>query len=72
MGKFVGQKYRYGQLVVEVSRVSDVSETIRKFQCTVRGYGHNNPTPRKTYFIDAETNAKASRIALEKYKQEPR
>ena len=70
MGKLAIQKYRYGGLVVEVAKMVDLDENMRKFQCLVRGYGHNNPAPRKKYTVCAETNAKASRIALQVYKME--
>ena len=61
------QKYRYGGLVVEVVKIAAVSDYMGKFQCLVRGYGHGNPAPRKKYTVEAETNAKASRIALQMY-----
>ena len=67
---FAVQKYRYGGLVVEVAKMVDVNENVRKFQCLVRGYGHNNPAPRKKYTVVSETNAKASRIALQAYQEE--
>lgn len=70
MGKYAVQKYRYGDMVVEVAKIVDVTENIRKFQCLVRGFGHGNQTPRKQYIIETETNAKASRLALQMYKQE--
>lgn len=64
---FNAQKYRYGGLVVEVTKIVAVSDYMGKFQCLVRGYGHNNTEPRKKYTVEAETNAKASRIALQMY-----
>lgn len=64
------QKYRYGDLIVEVWRISDVSLYVGRFQCLVRGYGHGNTAPREIYIVDAETNAKASRNALQRYKDE--
>lgn len=63
------QKYRYGGMVVEVFKISE-DAGMGKFKCLVRGYGHNNKEPRKEYDIQAETNAKASRLALQKYKEE--
>ena len=47
-----------------------VQKYSRKFQCLVRGFGHGNQTPRKQYIIETETNAKASRIALQAYQEE--
>ena len=64
---FNAQKYRYGGLVVEVTKIVAVSYYMGKYQCLVRGYGHNNTEPRKKYTVEAETNAKASRIALQMY-----
>ena len=64
---FNAQKYRYGGLVVEVVKIMAVSDYMGKFQCLVRGYGHGNTAPRKKYTVEAETNAKASRIALQMY-----
>ena len=64
---FAVQKYRYGGLVVEVAKIVAVSDYMGKFQCLVRGYGHGNPAPRKKYTVEAETNAKASRIAVQMY-----
>ena len=64
---FAVQKYRYGGLVVEVAKIVAVSDYMGKFQCLVRGYGHGNPAPRKKYTVEAETNAKASRLALQMY-----
>ena len=68
---FNAQKYRYGGLVVEVTKIVAVSDYMAKFQCLVRGYGHNNPAPRKKYDeIQTESNAKVSRIALQMYQKE--
>lgn len=67
---FAVQKYRYGGLVVEVVKILAVSDYMGKFQCLVRGYGHGNQAPRKKYTVEAETNAKASRIALQMYNAE--
>ena len=64
---FAVKKYRYGGLVVEVAKIVAVSDYMGKFQCLVRGYGHGNTAPRKKYTVEAETNAKASRIALQMY-----
>ena len=64
------QKYRYGNLVVEVCRLEEKDGGKSKYKCLVRGYGHNNKEPRGTYEVETETTAKASRIALEIYKRE--
>ncbi len=66
---FYSQKYKYGNLVVEVRRVADIRNGGR-FKCVVRGFGHNSPAPRGEYIVEAETNAKASRNALQMYKDE--
>lgn len=63
------QTYRYGILAVDVTKQKDVAGTIRSFQCIVRGYDHNNTVPREKYTIEAETNAKAGRIALQLYRE---
>ena len=62
------QKYRYGNLVVEVCRLEEKDGGKSKYKCLVRGYGHKEP--RETYEVETETTAKASRIALEIYKRE--
>lgn len=64
------QKYRYGGLVVEVQRLSELTGGKARFQCLVRGFGHGNPTPRKKYDVQAETNAQASRKAVQLYNNE--
>ena len=64
------QKYRYGNLVVEVCRLEEKAGGKSKYKCLVRGYGHNNKEPRGTYEVETETTAKASRIALDLYKRE--
>ena len=64
------QQYRYGGLVVEVQRLSEMTGGKCRFQCLVRGYGHGNPAPRKKYDVQAETNAQASRKALQLYNTE--
>lgn len=61
------QKYRYGDLIVEVIRQKELPKGMALFQCLVRGFGQGNPAPRKKYTVEAETNAKASRIALQMY-----
>ena len=61
------QKYRYGGTVVEVYKIKTISEYKSKFQCLVRGYGHNNPAPRETFVMDTETPAIASRKAVQMY-----
>ena len=61
------QKYRYGKLVVEVTKIVAISDYMGKFQCTVRGQGHDKTQPRKKYTVEAETNAKAARVALQMY-----
>lgn len=62
------QKYRYGGLVVDVIRLSEQPNGKARFQCLVRGFCQGNPAPRKKYDdIQAETNAKASRLALQMY-----
>lgn len=63
------QKYKYGAFVVEVFSIRENAET-KTYTCLVRGFGHGNHAPRKEYTIDAETNAKASRIAIQRYKEE--
>ena len=63
------QKYRYGKLVVEVRRIMDVANGGR-FLCLVRGFGHGNPAPRKEYDVQAQTNAQASRKAVQLYNNE--
>ena len=60
------QKYRYGNLIVEVKRIMDVDNGGR-FQCLVRGYGHENTAPRETYIMDTEAPAIASRNAVQMY-----
>lgn len=64
------QKYRYGNFIVEVQRLNEISTDKSRFECLVRGYGHGNPAPRETYIIIASTNAQASRNAFELYKQD--
>lgn len=60
-------KYRYGTLVIEVEYIKEISSLKRQFRCLVRGFGGRKDIPRKTWIIDAETNAKAARMALDKY-----
>ena len=60
-------KYRYGNLIVEVENLKDVSSLKREFRCIVRGFGGRKDIPRKTFMVEAETNAKAARLALDKY-----
>jgi len=62
-----GTKYRYGQLCIDVEKIKDVSSIMREFKCTIRGFGGKKDIPRKVFTIEAETNAKAARLALEKY-----
>ena len=62
-----GTKYRYGELVVDVENIKEISKTTRLFNCVVRGFGVRKDIPRKEYRIEAETNAKAARIAMENY-----
>ncbi len=64
------QRYRYKGLIVEVSRISDLPGGFGVYHCLVRGFGHNNPLPRKAYNIHASTNAQASRKALIKYEED--
>ena len=60
-------KYRYGTLVIEVEYIKEISSLKRQFRCLVRGFGGRKDIPRKTYMVEAETNAKAARMALDKY-----
>jgi len=60
-------KYRYGTLVIEVEYIKEISSLKRQFRCLVRGFGGRKDIPRKTYMVEAETNAKAARLALDKY-----
>lgn len=60
-------KYRYGNLVVEVEYIKKISSLKRQFRCLVRGFGGRKDIPRKTFMVEAETNAKSARLALEKY-----
>ena len=62
------QKYRYGGLVVDVIRLSEQPNGKARFQCVVRGFGQGNPAPRERYEVEAESNAQASRVALQKYR----
>lgn len=65
------QKYRYGDLVVEVIRQKELPKGMALFKCLVRGFGQGNPAQRKKYDdIQTETNAKASRLALQMYQKE--
>lgn len=64
------QKYRYGNLVVEVRSINTIDARTNKYECLVRGFGHNNPVPRETYIVNAATNAQASRNALQLYIEE--
>lgn len=70
MGKGPTQNYRYAGLVVEVRRIADIDANTGRFQCLVRGYGHGNKAPRMTCFVNAATNAIASRKALQMYNKE--
>lgn len=62
-----GQKYRYGNLIVEVRRIGTITPEKSRFSCIVRGYGHGNTAPRETFVVEAESTAQASRNALQKY-----
>lgn len=64
------QKYRYKGSVVEVVGTGVGSGYKSNFVCLVRGYGHNNPAPRRKYTIEAESAAKASRLAFQKYEND--
>lgn len=68
------QKYRFAGLVVEVERIGGSNEIVGnhivpegKYRCFVRGFGHGNPAPRETYFIDAPSSASAARSAINGY-----
>ena len=61
-------RYRYGKMVVEVKRISEISPYVSRYECLVRGYGHGSHVPRKIYTFKTETTAKAARIAIEMYR----
>lgn len=64
------QKYRYGNVFVEVRRLSEIDHDKYRYECTVHGLGRKSAAPRKAYEVRAVSNAQASRCAIALYREE--
>lgn len=62
------KKYRFGNLMIVVTRLGAGSEPGKdRFTCKVRAFGYDRSIPRKDFIVEASSNAQAARLALEQY-----
>ena len=62
--------YRYGDLCVDILLRREKTGDVSEYECLVRGFGHGNTAKRKTYWVIATSHAQASRVALQRYKND--